>query len=207
MALDTYLDLVTELQARGFDYLTSARCGNLINDAYLRDICEAEDWPFLEATDSGAAPNTVADLRTIESVIDTTTNCKLLPMDRRNITDVDTDLTTVGTPYLYYITSGTIVNTFPYSTDTISVKYWKVPTALSGDTDEPVIPSRFRALIVDAAVVRAYEDDDEGDMADAARSRFDSRLAEMKDSLMRQQHDRPDQWMVTTYELDAWGGV
>jgi hypothetical protein len=206
LALTTFDDLVTELQARGFDYLTTARCKDYLNDGYLRDICEVDNWPFLEQSTSGAAPLTISDLRVIESVTDTTTNVKLLPMDRRAITDVDTDLTTTGTPFAYYISGGDTVTTFPASTNTLSVLYWEVPPALSAGADEPEIPSRFRSLIVDAAVVRAYEDDDEPDQADASRARFDSRLAEMKASLTFQQHDRPDQWMVT-WELDAWGGV
>jgi hypothetical protein len=130
----------------------------------------------------------------------------LLPVDRRSITDVDTDLTTVGTPFAYYVSGGDTVTTFPASTNNLSVLYWEVPDEMSAGADEPALPPRWRALIVDAALVRAYEDDDEPEQADAARARFDSRLAEMKASLTFQQHDRPDQWMVT-WELDAWGGV
>jgi hypothetical protein len=207
LAVETFLQLKSRLMAEGFDYLQSDEIGDYINDGYLRDICEVDNWPFLEASTSGAAPLTVSDLRVIESVVDTTTNVKLLPMDRRTITDTDTDLTTTGTPFAYYIAGGTAVTTFPASTNTLSVRYWKVPTALSSDSDEPLIPSRFRSLIVDAAKVRAYENDDESEMADAARARFDARLQEMRASLTFQQHDRPDQWMVTTWELDAWGGV
>ena len=182
---------------------TPSRLGNYVNNGYS-DICEAEDWPFLEATTSGAAPLTISDLRTIESVIDTTTSIKLRPMDRRNITDFDVDLTTSGSAFLYYITGGDVVNTYPYSTDTLSVNYWNVPDDLSGDTDEPVVPDRFRSLIVDAAVVYAYEDDDESNQADAANARYQSRLEQMKQSLMRQQHDLPDQWLQTG-EWAAWG--
>src|SRR3954462_2289412 len=98
MALTTFSDLRTELSRRGFDYLDSTRLGNFTNDAYLRDICEVQDWPFLEASTSGTAPVTVSDLRTVEYVIDSTNGVKLSPIDRRNLTDWTVDLTTTGTP-------------------------------------------------------------------------------------------------------------
>lgn len=204
MALSTFVDLRTELSRRGFDYLSSDRLGNYINNGYS-DICEAEDWPFLEATTTGTAPKTVSDLRTIEYVVDTTNQVKLSPIDRRNLTDWTVDLTTTGTPSYYYVTAGSIVNTYPVGTGTLSIHYWKVPTDLSADGDTPVIPSRYRSLIVDAAVVYAYEDDDETGQADAATARFTARLEAMKTSQMVNQHDEPEMSMVAR-DWGSWGG-
>ena len=54
----------TELQARGFDYLSTARCNTFLNRA-LYILNEQESWPFLETTVSGAAPLTISDLSLI----------------------------------------------------------------------------------------------------------------------------------------------
>ena len=151
----TLADLQVELQARGFDYLSTTRQNYYINSAYQIDICEDSDWPFLEVTTTGTAPLTITDLRSIESVIDTTQACKLRPLDRRSITDdYDTSLTTAGSPSFYYLTTATTVSVYPANTtDTLSVRYWKFPAALSAASDTPVVPTRFHPLIVDAAVV------------------------------------------------------
>lgn len=194
----TLAQLRTELYARGFDYLDATRSNSLLNFAYQIDICEAEDWPFLEATTTGTAPLSITDIRTIESVVNTTSTEKLVPMDRRNITDDwDTNLATVGTATAYYTTSGTSVSVYPADTaSSLSVRYWKVPTTLSADSDTPILPTRWHPLIVDAAVVRAYEDADEGGMAQNARGAFDQRLQLMRESLLSQNHDQPDDFIL-----------
>lgn len=93
-------DLTTELGARGFDYLTEARRTYFLNQAYLTDICESEEWPFLEATATGASPLAITDLRVIESVIDEDQQVKLTPLTRKAITDLSPDLDQPGNPEL-----------------------------------------------------------------------------------------------------------
>ena len=194
----TLADLRTEFAARGFDYLAATRLNSYLNDAYLVDICEQENWPFLLATASGNMPLTISDLRTVESVIDGTNAYKLAPLDPRTITDdYDTDLTTAGTAYLYYPTSATALAVYPTNTTaTFRVRYWKVPPTLSGDSDTPIIPTRFHSLIVDGAVARAYEDSDEWDAAAIARDRFLQRLDVMRASVMGADSGGPSDWVA-----------
>jgi hypothetical protein len=193
----TFEGLKAMLERRGFDYLEATDLGQYLNDAYLLDICEDEDWPFLEETVEGTAPLTIADLRTIEYVIDTTIDRQLYPLLRgRLVNDHSTDLTEAGSPANYYTTALDTINVFPSSaTDQLLVRYWRVPSALSG-TDEPLLPSRFHTLIVDGAVVRAYEDSDDYELGEAAKTRFDQRLHAMRDSLGMLQHDAPDDYIV-----------
>jgi hypothetical protein len=77
----TLSDLDAELRDRGFDYLSESRRHYLINRAYF-EMCEEQDWPFLEATTSSTAPITITDLRTIESVVDTTQEQSSTPHPR-----------------------------------------------------------------------------------------------------------------------------
>lgn len=192
-------DLQAELVARGFDYLSQARQTYFLNQAYLTDICDAEDWPFLETSATGTAPLTIADLGAIESVIDTTQEVKLRPVNRKTITDWNTDLSSPGTPEAFYITTGDTVQVYPANTtDSITVRYWKVPDELSSPTDEPVIPARYHYLIVEGAVKRAYEDDDEYQASQAADALFLRRLDAMRSALLHQQRDRPDSFIVVT---------
>lgn len=192
-----FSELKTELASRGFDYLSDLRRGYFINRSYL-ELCEEQDWPFLEASSSGTAPITVSDLRTISRVIDTTNKYKLRPMDVRNITDEDTDLTTTGTPSYYYVTSGTVVNVYPANTtNSITVNYWKVPTELSGDDDTLVVPARFHHVIVDGACAYAYLDSDNPEMAGQMASVWEAGKARMVDALLSQQHDETDDFIVS----------
>ncbi len=188
--------LVASLKAQGFDYLSTTECIQFLNDAYLLDICEDEDWPFLEGVAEGPAPLEIADLRAIEYVTNTAQVTKLDPLLRARITDdLNPDLTQEGTPSLYYVTKGTTVNVFPVSTDEIAVRYWKVPEELSGSVT-PLLPTRYHSLIVDGARARGYENSDDWELAGAAASRFESRLEKMKESLGMLQHDAPDDYIV-----------
>lgn len=186
-------ELREELLARGFDYLTEARANRFLNDGYLVDVCEETEWPFLEASKEGAAPLEISDLRTIEYVQDVTNEEKLRPLIRRRVTDdFNIDLTETGTPEVYYLTEGKKVNVFPVATNTLLVRYWKVPEELSTDEKKPLLPERFHDLIVDAAVARAYRDKDGFEAATAAEEVFQRNLARAETSLLNLQHDAPD---------------
>jgi hypothetical protein len=190
-------ELIATLKAQGFHYLTDAECAQLLNSAYLLDICEDEDFFFLEESAEGTAPLEVKDLRTIEYVTNVTQNNKLDPLRRARITDDFTpDIDQPGSPSVYYVTEGKNVNVFPTSTtDKILVRYWKVPEELSG-TAEPLLPKRWHSLVVDGARARGYENSDDWELATAAEAKFNVRLERMRDSLGTQQHDAPDDYVV-----------
>lgn len=180
--------LIAEVKARGFDQISDARITSWLNAAYT-ELLETADWPFVSTSTTGTAPLTVADLRTVESVH--IADRKLEPADRRDLTDRYMDLTTSGTPEFYFLTSPTVVDTYPRGSDTLTVRYWKFPALLSTGTDEPVIPARYQYALVDWAVARGYSDSDEPQMAQAARQEGDRLRLAMEVSLLNGQHDRP----------------
>lgn len=202
-----FASLKQEFQNRGFHYLSDLRQGYFINRSYT-ELCAEEDWPFLEASTTGTAPITISDLRTVSRVIDSTNKYKLRPMDVRNITDDDTDLTTTGTPTYYYITAGTTVNVYPANTtDTISVSYWKTPTDLSDDSDTPLVPATWHQVIVDGAVAYAYFDSDNFEAATQTMQLWEVGKARMMDALLSQQHDETDDFIVayaSGYDQGWW---
>lgn len=181
----TRAQLRTELLAEGFDFLSVVRANQFINDAY-RELCGEDFWTFLEETAAGAAPLTISDLRTVESVIDTANNSRVLAhRERRALRESEGDLTTTGTPRYYYVDAGSIVRTYPVG-GTLAVDYWKVPAEMDDDDDEPIVPSQYHRLILHMAVREACLD--RGDAEHLARVsalnlQIDRRLETMRENL------------------------
>jgi hypothetical protein len=81
------------------------------------------------------------------------------------------------------------------------VRYWKVPEIL-GDTDTPLVPNRFRQILVDKAVAFAYVDSDNFEGARSALELYQDGLARMRESLLSQQDDEPDDSIVVYGSID-----
>lgn len=188
-----FAELVDELQARGFDYLSDARAGQLINWA-VAELDETELWPFREASATGTAPLAITDLGTIEQVINVSqSNVSLEPAEYGELVATYGDLSTDGTPSCFYVAwpSGVpTVATFPESSDTIGVQYWRVTAELSG-TDTPAAPERFHKLIVDMAAREAYRDSDNHAAAEGLQAQIDRDLARMRAALFTDQIQGP----------------
>jgi hypothetical protein len=189
-------ELISELKARGFDYLPTSRCSHYLNDAYLLDICETEDWPFLIASGEGKVPLDIADLRSVSIVA--ADGVKIEPLDPRQITDsLGADLSGEGTPGYWYMANATTILTAPLSaTANLVVTYLKAPPPLEAEGDEPLLPARYHTLIVDGAVARAYEDSDDYELAQNARENFEARLGRMAESLLGINRDIPDEFIA-----------
>ena len=168
----------TEVLARGFDYLSNTRVDRFINDA-MHTINDLEPWLYLQSSTTGTSPLTISDLGRIESVVDVANLNPLTFVDRRDITDYVADITTTGSPSMYYVTGGTVVNTYPVSTVTLTVRYSKVGTSLSSGTDTPDMPDRFRPAIVEYAVAQCFRDASNFPGADAAQGQGDTIVRRM----------------------------
>lgn len=203
-----FTTLQADLFAQGFDYLNDggtglARAKRYINYAY-HELCDLAEWPFLQAVQTGPAPLVIADLGTVESVIDTTRKVKLVPTDRRDLTDGNPDLTVTGSPCEYFITLGTTINVWPLNTtDTLSVQYWKDPADLSAGGDTPILPARYHGLIVVGAAREALlENNDAGDYQ-LYDNEWQRGVARMTAKLLLSQHDRPAEQAMLADHLDA----
>ncbi len=175
-----------ELEQRGYSFIVDLpdRANRWINQAY-QEVCEAEDWPFCEATTTGTAPLTISDLRQILYVVDSTNDLPLLGSDQRTIQQKDPDLTQTGSPCNFYLTGSTTLAVWPPDTSvSLTVRYLKVPAELDDDADEPIIPERFQELIIDGAVIKALKDTDRLGNAQALKQMWSESLYAMKLSLM-----------------------
>ena len=187
MALTDLASLRTELAARGFDYLSDTRKGNFLNDGY-HEVCEYMPWPFLRTTLTGTAPLAIADIEHVLSVYDTTNLYMLQSADNR-----DLETSVAGTPTYYYLDGDTLKVEPTNTAASLRVVYIKVPADLAATTDTPLVPSRFRSLIVDIAQIKALaEDSDNAELAAALQPRLDAKLVRMRDGLMSREHSNPD---------------
>lgn len=193
----TFATLQTEFFARGFDYLSDGGAGltrakQWVNDGY-HALCEEEQWPFLETTATGTAPLTISDLRQILYVVDTTNDIRLREGDARDVVDLNPEVATTGTPSIYWLDGLTTLRVYPTNTsNALSVRYLKVPTDLSADGDVPVVPGRYRNLIVDYAVCKALEDSSNHEEAARLRGMMQLDLDRMRRALLERAGDDPD---------------
>lgn len=189
----TYAELKAELAARGFDFL-DARLGTYINSA-AAELDETELWPYREDFEVGTAPLAISDLGTIEQVINTSrSSLSLDPAEYGDLVAWYGDLSVDGTPTYFYVAwpSGVpTVATFPESTDTISVQYYRVTAEMVGAADTPASPSRWHKLIVDMAVREAYRDSDNHGAAEGLQVQIERDLARMRNALFSAQVQGP----------------
>lgn len=189
----TFAELKTAFLARGFDYLET-RAGDFINSA-MHELDDTERWPYLEDSAVGQAPLAIPNLGTVEQVINTSqSNSSLYPADYGELVGMFGDLSANGTPYYFYVAwpSGVpTVATYPGSTNTIGVQYWRVTEDLAADADEPAAPARFHKLIVDIAVRDAYRDTDNHPAAESLQVQIERDLARMRNSLLTGQVQGP----------------
>lgn len=175
---DTFADLRTELASRGYDYLETTRLNRYLNRAYAM-LCDEYPWPFLEATATGSAPLTISDLGQVLSVVNTTTGDELIGADQRVITSTDPAGTATGNPTSWYLKAG-VINVYPNTAASLSVRYISAPSDFTSDTAEPLIPQRYRNLITDAAVYLALKDNDETGAAAELKALYDMEVAVMR---------------------------
>jgi len=185
MAL-TLTDLLTYFYARGFDFMNDAGAGLVRAKRFLNDaahlIDDMEAWQYLQASTTGTSPVTVSDLGRIESVTDVAHLNDLQYMPRPNVTTLYADLTlTSSVPSYYFVTSGTVVNTFPVTGVTLTIRYSKVATDMSADADVPLMPDRFRMAIVHYAAAAAFRESNVPDEAQLAQADGDAVVERMRE--------------------------
>lgn len=204
-ATSTLADLREQLYGRGFNFLDSgggsANADRLLNHAYF-EICDLEDWPFLYATTTGAPPVSISDLRAVSSVYDTVGRRHLDVTTYEELVQRCLDVALAGAPCSYWIDGLTTVKTWPVG-GALTVRYVKYPGALSAGTDEPLIPARFRDIIVTLAAKIAAMDASATQDAQALQAEYDRRLEVMRDALLDRSRDTT--YVRVTGSVD-WGG-
>lgn len=164
------------------DDRTAVRVRRWLNDA-MHEVDQEARWEYLFASSTGAAPLTIADLDTVESVVDVGNLNPLVEMDRDALADGFADLTTTGTASYWYRTAPTVIAVYPVSTVTLTVRYFKFGPDMSAGTDVPLIPDRFRQIVVERACAMGLRAIGDGNGAGLCMQEYDRLLAQMLVSL------------------------
>jgi hypothetical protein len=196
--------LQTAFYARGFDFLNDAGAGVTRTTQYLNSALQEVDstalWPYLLTSTTGTAPLTISDLRRVQTIVDTTNGFSpLSPSDARSLVRMYGDLTTTGQPESFYFTSQTQLSVYPTNTtNTLKVTYFKVGTDLSGASDAPLMPDRFRPIIVELAAAKAFRESNLDQEAAVAMEEYGRLLGVMERELLDPQVSGPSYMLVTT---------
>lgn len=200
----TLSTLQTAFYARGFDFLNDGGAGVTRTTQYLNaamhEVDSAALWPYLLTSTTSTAPVTISDLRRVQSVVDTTNGYSpVTPADVRTLKRMYGDITQSGQPESFYFTSQTVLAVYPTSTtNSLLVTYWKFGTDLSGASDAPLMPDRFRPIVVELAAAKAFREKNLDQEAAVAMQEYQRLLEVMKEELVDPQVAGPSYMLVTT---------
>lgn len=135
-----------EVQAAGLSDITTDRLDRWINRA-RKKVAARYPWPFLNDTETAAAPLTITDLGIVQSVTDS--NGVVLPFAEYTALDRSYDLTTASGLPSYWYFDGTVIKTYPVATGSITVRYVKSLTDLAAATEDTIPDAHAEAVIAD----------------------------------------------------------
>lgn len=201
MALPDLTDIRTEVRRRiamssSDTQLDDTVLTGLVNAA-IRKLSLMHDWPWLIATDAtwtatvaGTAGYTPASdwRKTLYIVVDDDQLMQLKqPQDIWRYSQQD------GFPLFYTVENGTI-SLYPNPDAVYNVRhvYVKTETALSNDTDEPLVPLWALDLVIELAAVLAAKRLRDRELAREMEAEFQYNLDSIKDDIRKtRQHPVP----------------
>lgn len=204
----TLTQLQTEVQGHGFDQnVFGTRIPVYLNDG-LREMCRKVKFYSDEAdssftTTAGTATRALpADFAQVRSVRDTTNTRELT---RITLRDIDASPSSTGTPVAYALDGASIrLLPVPDGVVNLSIRYWKLPAAITADADIPGIPEDYHNELVYYALARCFESEDDVQMAQYYDGKWTAALRDMAADLRF-----PDAEMTVSQVRSMWddGGV
>ena len=155
------IDIRTEVLNCGFDptLFGSSRINAYINNGYFNMVRRVsyyvdeatQDYSTVSGTSMYSLP---ADFAKVRSLRRTDIGRELQSVFLR---DIDRSIITSGTPYAYAL-DGANMHLYPTPDQAypLELRYWKLPAALSADTDVPTIPADYHNLLIYSAVAEGY---------------------------------------------------
>lgn len=222
MALQTYQeiqDAVLDLLGKS-DTSTRNRVKTWINmgqsDFVLREL-----WPFREVTGTittvqGTQEYTLTDefsdidSQNIISVASQNNSGKKLtywPYNHLRAEYPDFDHSQSAVPERYYIKSGKIgFWPSPNGAYNIDIDYYKIPTALSGDTDETDIPLNYREALMHYALSLEHDFNTDPDLAQKSSNRYEQIVTLARNNLLSQPVDTGNFRILGPADAKDWTG-
>jgi hypothetical protein len=186
------------------------------------DFVLRELWPFRETVDTisfvqGTAEYTLSsefgdlDSGNILSVaIQGANNSKLFYAPINQLLASEPDLTTIGqsVPRQYYLRAGSIgFWPTPNGTDTVSIAYYKTPTEMVNDSDEPIIPKGYREALVQYALSLEHDFNTDPDLAQKAHNRYEQIVTLARQNLLAQPIDSGNFVILGPADARSWTGL
>jgi len=192
------IDIRTEVLNCGFDptLFGSSRINAYINNGYFNMVRRVsyyvdeatQDYSTVSGTSMYSLP---ADFAKVRSLRRTDIGRELQSVFLR---DIDRSIITSGTPYAYAL-DGANMHLYPTPDQAypLELRYWKLPAALSADTDVPTIPADYHNLLIYSAVAEGYRAEDDHQTAAQWQALYDKGLAEFAADMKFSNSDMPNQ--------------
>lgn len=213
---DRTLDLIGKS-----DSTTRNRIKSWINMGYHNFVLR-ELWPFRETTGSLSLVASTQeyslssnfsdiDEQNIIAVSLQGANARKLtywPYNQLRYTDPDFDQEGTSLPTRYYLKSGNI-GFWPSPNDaySASIDYYKVPTELSDDSDEPIIPIAYRQYLVQFALSKEHDYNSDPDLAQKAMNEYEQGVALARQNLLSQPNDEGNFQIKGPQDRVNWSGL
>lgn len=220
MAVETFLDIqnrVLDLVSRS-DSTTRNRVKDSINLGY-KQFVSRELWPFREVTDTFSTVagtqeySLVSNFSNIDNnniisvTIQGSTNKKLSywPFNQLRASQPDFDLIGSDVPERYYLQAGNMgLWPAPNAVYTIAVDYYKTPTELSNDSDEPIIPIAYREALVKYALAAEHDYNSDPDLAQKAMNEYEQIVTLARQNLLTQPTDTGNFQVLGPADNKSW---
>lgn len=201
------------------DSTTRERVKNWINmgenDFVLREL-----WPFREVTgtlnlvvgtqeyDLSTNFSNLDEQNIISVSIQGASSGKLTywPFNQLRADQPDFDQEGQSLPTRYYIKGGQIgFWPVPSSAYAVSIDYYKIPTVLSADADESILPLGYREALVHYALDLEHKFNTDYDLAQASQNRYEQLLAAARQNLLTQPTDNGNFKILGPADSVYWG--
>lgn len=178
-------------------------------------------WPFREVTGtlSTVASTQEYDLSTNFSTLDEqniisvaiqgASSRKLIywPYNQLRTPQPDFDQEGTSLPERYYIKANQIgFWPVPDAVYTVSIDYYKVPTELSADADEPIIPVGYREALTQYALSMEHDFNTDPDLAQKAMNRYEQIVTLARTNLLSQPVDEESFKVRGPADFTHWTG-
>lgn len=192
------IDMRTEVLACGFDQnlFGASRITQYLNNAYFNTVRRVSYYIDEAAQDLSTVPGTAtfalpSDFAKIRSLHRTDLGRELESVELR---DIDRSIITSGEPYAY-AQDGVNLHLYPTPDQVypLELRYWKIPAALSADTDVPTIPSDYHNILIYSACAEGYRAEDDHATAQQWQALYDRGLSQLAADLKFDNSDAPSQ--------------
>lgn len=199
--------VTTRVQQRVRDTgFSSTEIHSYINDTQ-RDVFNEYRLPFMEASQAYTVASGVADITNgsglptnyVQAIDLLNSSGELIP--NVDVRELDQNLTSdTDSPVCWYYYAETI-NVHPTPTDDydVTLRYYKRPTELSGDSDVPEVPSEFEEILVVGAAYRVMQVKDNYDQAGILQNKYDELLDKLVQRYSQAQVGKPTVMRINRY--------